>query len=374
MNPLCTALVLLLGAAEPAPATIPAVVESPLEVRHLPLAQGPVGEDLTLHATVRQAYKLAHLTAHYRTAGEQSYRQAPFEKSADGDFAAVIPGSAVQRPAVEYYVASRDRDGKQVERFASAGAPHPVVVQADPQTLHRDALVELYGRRRSKATVSGEFVNYGNRSTRGGTVYPDWYYRAEGDYLYRALTPLGEHFRIDSIRIGVGTMRSNNPPLQALISAPLVENAKVVKSGIDYGFTEVETSFAPVFGMSAKLLLGGNAEGFSTGFGMHARFGRPRGARVELGGETIAGIGSTADFKLAWDTVPRVPMSATLAITDVPSVTLRDATTGPVGVRITYRADWEVTDAVILGAHLGYQARAAVGGGLSFGLSTSLAW
>lgn len=373
MNSLCTALAVLLAAVEPAPeAVVPE--EAPLEVRHVPVAEGPVGEDLTLKARVKQAFSLAHLTAHYRAAGEQSYRAVPFEKGASGDYEAVIPGSAVQRPAVEYYVASRDTKGAEVDRFASAAAPHPVVVQADASTLSRDALVELYGRRRSRASLSGEFVNYGARTVTGGTQFPDWYYRAEGDYLYRTLTPLGEHFRVDSIRIGVGTMRSNSPPLTALIAAPLVASAAQVRSGIDYGFTEVETSFAPAFGISAKLLLGGNADGFSAGFGLHARIGTPRGARVELGGETISGIGSTADFKLAWDTVPRVPMSATLVVTDVPSASTASGQSLPVGVRVLYRADWEITDAVAVGAQVGYQARAAVGGGLSFALATSLAW
>jgi hypothetical protein len=70
--------------------------------------------------------------------------------------------------------------------------------------------------------------------------------------------------------------------------------------------------------------------------------------------------------RLVWDTVPRYPMSAAVQVTDVPS--------GPAGVRLLYRVDHALSESLLLGAQVGYQARASVGGGPTLGLATSYVW
>ena len=170
--------------------------------------------------------------------------------------------------------------------------------------------------------------------------------------------------RIDSIRIGVGHLRSHTPPFG--MEAPAGEALPELNPGLDYGFSEVDVGFSPYFGIGLRLVLGGNVGGFAAGFGGKMRIGRPAGARVELEGEYTSGLGGAGTVRLAWDTVRRFPMSAAAQVTNVPS--------GPAGVRLLYRVDYLFSDAFALGTQIGYQARASQGGGPTLGLVASYGW
>ncbi|HSP81076.1 MAG TPA: hypothetical protein VLQ93_21315, partial [Myxococcaceae bacterium] len=210
----------------------------------------------------------------------------------------------------------------------------------------------------SRLSTFAEYVDYGSRDAEGSR-YPDSYYRLEMDYLYRLFTQVGS-LRLDAIRIGVGHLRGKVPMLGP--EGP----TGTVRTGLDYGFSEVELGLSPYFGLAGRLVLGGNATGFTAGFGGRVRIGRPAGSRVELEGEYNAGLGAAATVRLAWDTVPRFPMSAAAQVTNIPS--------GLPGVRLLYRADYELTEALLLGVQVGYQARTSVGGGPSFGFAASYGW
>ncbi|HYO67868.1 MAG TPA: hypothetical protein VEU33_17475 [Archangium sp.] len=364
-----TSLLLLLApppqtppaSAAPASASAAAPAE-PLEVRHVPAAQVLVGNNLVLRAEVAPSWRLGALVAHHRSVGETAFRETAFELSADGTYAAVVALSPEQRVPVEYYVTARDTDGVETVRFASADAPYPVLIEVPQYTLEREALLEVYGQRRSRVNAFAEYVDYGAQ-TLNGTRYADRYYRLEADYLYRLFTQVGG-VRIDSIRIGVGHLRARTPPFGLL--APTEGSLPGLRPGLDYGFSEVDVGFSPFFGLGVRLSLGGNATGFSAGIGGRVRLGRPNGARVELEGEYTGGLGGAATIRLVWDTVRRFPMSAAAQVTNVPS--------GPTGVRLLYRVDYLFSDAFALGAQVGYQARASRGGGPTVGLVTSYGW
>jgi hypothetical protein len=364
MNALSTGLLLLLlSAAEPPAQSAPA--DAPLVVRHVPGAEVNAGADLVLRAQVTPAWRLQALVARWRYLGENDFRDAPFEKSAEGSFAAVLRVPIEERRNLEYFLVARAVDGKETVPFASAELPHPVIVQSSEDQLQREAVMDVYGRRRSRVGLFAEYVSYirlGSVQTTTGETFEDWYYRAEADYLYRLFEGV-EAIRIDGIRVGMGTLRGAIP---ALYVPGTVTDETNVRVGIDYGFSEVDVSLHPLFGVSAKLLLGGNARGFAAGFGGKVRIGRPRGSRVELDAEYVGGIGFNATFRLAWDTVPRLPMSAAGQVTNVPG--------GPPGVRLLYRVDWELSEAFTVGGQLGYEARQSVGGGPSLGLAASFAW
>jgi hypothetical protein len=348
----------------PAPGAAKAQPAEPREVRHVPLAQVTAGTPFVLKAEVAPAWRLGALVAHYRSAGETAFREKAFELSADGSYAAVLPVEQEQRAPVEYFLTARDTEGVETVRFASPEAPHPVLIEVDQYALDREALIEVYGKRRSRVSAFAEYVDYGTRRVHG-TRYDDSYYRVEADYLYRLFTQVGS-LRIDSIRIGVGHLRARTPPFY---TAPPPEGAEAwpaLRPGLDYGFSEVDVGFSPYFGLGVRLVLGGNATGFSAGFGGKVRIGRPAGARVELEGETTAGLGGSGTIRLVWDTVPRFPMSAAVQVTNVPS--------GPAGVRLLYSAGYQFSDSFTLGAQLGYQARESVGGGATLGLSASYGW
>jgi hypothetical protein len=333
----------------------------------VPAAQVYFGRELLLEAEVTPATRLAALVAHHRAAGETEFRQTPFVLEEPGRYAASLPLHPGQQVPVEYYLTARDTDGNLSVRFASAEAPHSVLVEVPEPQLEREALLGAYGHRRSRVSLFAEYVDFG--ATRAGTVhYLDRYYRLEADYLHRLLTSVAG-VRVDSIRIGVGHLRARVPPLHPPLPPnwpPLEGPPPVVRTGLDYGFSELEVGLSPILGVTTRLVLGGNVEGFAAGLGGRIRIGPTQGAHVELEGETISGLGSTGTVRLAWDTVPRVPMSAAVQVSSFPD--------GPTGVRLLYRADFELSESLTLGALVGYQARISISGGPSLGLASSYAW
>ncbi|HVG61108.1 MAG TPA: hypothetical protein VNA24_21285 [Hyalangium sp.] len=373
MTSIATATTLLLWLASQAPqapkapGTPPPPPPPALEVRHLPRAQVPSGKELVLEAEVTPAYRLGALVAHHRSAGETAFRETAFELKEASRYAAIIPVSPEQSTPLEYYLTARDTDGKESLRFASAELPHTVLIQVPDKELERSALLASYGHRRSRVSLFGEYVDFG--STRAGTVrYLDRYYRLEADYLHRLLTDVAG-VRVDAIRIGVGHLRARVPPVQLPVPSdwpPLEGAPPTIRTGLDYGFSELDVALSSHFGFTSRLVLGGNAEGFAAGLGGQLRIGPTRGSRVELGAETISGLGTTGTVRLSWDTVTRVPMSAAVQVTNFPD--------GPTGVRLLYRADFEVSPTLTLGALVGYQARISISGGPTLGLASSYAW
>src|SRR4051812_9791708 len=117
MNALCTSMLLLALAAAPATPAPPSA--EPLRVRHVPPAEVEAGTDLVLRAEVTPAWRLKALVAHWRYAGESTYRDAPFEKSADASFAATFKVPLEVRRPLEYYVTAEDTEGHVTPRFAS---------------------------------------------------------------------------------------------------------------------------------------------------------------------------------------------------------------------------------------------------------------
>ena len=355
------------AASPPAPpppgATVAKAPAEPLVVWHVPVAQVSAGTSLVLRAEVAPAWRLQALVAHYRASGESAFQELAFELSADGTLAAVIPVPADQRVPVEYYLTARDTDDVETVRFASAANPYPVVINVPRAQLEREALLDVYGHRRSRVGVFAEYVSYGPSDV-ADARYEDRYYRLEADYLYRLFTQLGA-LRIDSIRIGVGHLRAHTPPFGAT-RAVGQERVPTLTPGLDFGFSEVDVSLHPLFGLGARLVLGGNQRGFAAGIGGRVRIGRPHGSRAELEGEIVQGLGGSGTLRLSWDTVPSFPMSAAVQVTNVP--------TGPVGLRLIYQANYQLTDALLVGAQAGYQARTSIGGGPTLGLLTQYAW
>jgi hypothetical protein len=378
MTSLSTATALLLWLATQAPAPAPAAQAPaatpaarpqptpqppppPLEVTHVPVAQVPVGRELRLEADVAPAFRLGSLVAHHRNAGETEFHETAFTLTEEGHYAAILPVPPGQHAPVEYYLTARDTDGQESAPFASAELPHTVLIQVPDRELELEALLALYDQRRSRVSFFSEYVDFG--PSRTGTVrYLDRYYRLEVDYLHRLLTDVGG-IRISSIRIGVGHLRARVPPER---SANPLEPAPTVRTGLDYGFSELDVALSAHFGFTTRLVLGGNAEGFATGLGGQMRIGRERGAHVELGVETTSGLGTIGTVRLAWDTVERVPMSAAVQMTNFPD--------GPSGVRLLYHAQYEVSPALTVGALVGYQARISISGGPTLGLTSSFAW
>ena len=343
-------LLLVLAAAKPEPALI---------VRHLPPVEAKAGTELLLRADVTPAYRLAGLWVYSRRGDSGRYEAAAFGRDADGSYAVKLE-LPPREGVLEYYLSAQELGQPARPVFASAEHPFQVLIHPDTEAEETRRWLGHTGGTRSRVDITADWVDYG-RADIAGQRFADHYYRGEVAYRYAILDALGA-LRIDTIRLGVGTMRANVPPVGGALEA----YAAGGKAGLDYGFSEVAVGLSPWVGVTTRLIIGGNREGFAAGAGGMLRLGKAFGSRVELAAESTSGIGTSGTFRLCWVTVPRVPMSAAVQLTNVP--------TGVTGVRFVYSADFELFPSLTLGARIGYQARRSLGGGLSFGFGASYGW
>jgi len=352
--------------------------DGPPRLRHVPASETDAGEPLRIQAVVDDAWKLQALDLHWRRPGG-SWAVVPFGKAADGSWVAIVEGREVVPPRLEYFITSQEAGGPAVERFASAGAPHPVlVIPSDEEVRRQDRLLHHRGHR-SRARLSGEWVSFGPHGhLDGGASYPDRYYRLEAEYLYRILT------FVSYVRFGVVRLRGTVPPPEAFTAG--VSTSPARDTGMDYGYAEISLAPADVVGLQGRLLLGADDLGFASGAGASLRIGEAARAHLEVGGQVIQRIGYDAFVRFAWDTVPRWPMSLTLHVTDQPAATLKPGVPptapdsqrtdkgAPAGVRAVWEVGYEISPQLTAVLQAGYQARASTAGGPTLGAGLSVEW
>ncbi len=371
-------VVLLAAVAAAARTALAQGADAPPRLRHVPPAEVDAGEPLRVEVLADNAWKLQALDLHWRRPGG-SWAAVPFGKAPDGTWAALVEAKEVVPPRLEYYITSQEAGGPAVERFASAGAPHPVlVIPSDEDVSRQDRLLRYRGQR-SRARLSGEWASFGPRGhLAGGASYPDRYYHLEAEYLYRILG------FVSYVRFGVVRLRGTVPPPEAFSAGVSTNPAR--DTGMDYGYAEISLAPAEVIGLQGKLLLGADDLGFASGAGASVRIGEATRSHLEVGGQVIQRIGFDAFVRFAWDTVPRWPMSLALHVTDQPAATLKPGVPptapesqrtdkgAPAGVRAVWEVGYEVSRQLTAVIQAGYQARASTAGGPTLGAGFSVEW
>jgi hypothetical protein len=104
------------------------------KILHVPAPEAPVSKAMILSAKIVAAWHFAKATVYYRRVGTREYKAATLERSSTGGYAATIPAKEVAPPGVEYYIASKDRKGKERQHFAGPNNPHQVVVRGKAET------------------------------------------------------------------------------------------------------------------------------------------------------------------------------------------------------------------------------------------------
>ncbi|HJZ84290.1 MAG TPA: hypothetical protein VKN99_03925 [Polyangia bacterium] len=314
---------------------------------HVPVGSAPEGQPLRI---VGRMARDASVVVHYRAAAARestpAWNEASPVRTPSGEFAVDLPARAVQPPGLEYYI---EADGAPA--FASADEPYFVTVAATEESLLASSALRANDGRRSRARVQGEYVDFGSRGD-----FSDRYFRLEGDYsysLYRA---------VYTIRIGGGLLRAST--FQGDLASG---SATAEQPGLDYGYAEIRFRLAENVFLDTRGLLGATEVGFQAGGGGAVLLGKPETVYVALGGEVMGRIGAEAFLRLHWDTIPTVPMSATIALSDFPGHER------PTGVRLVVDASHPVGP-VTLTAKLGYQARDTEIGGATLGLGVERAF
>lgn len=288
---------------------------TPLRLRHQPLVSVPAGVALLISVQWQDPpTEATDLFLHYRRFGEARFERVRFGLRDTATFSALIPESVVRPGTLEYYLSCRsssDEDEDEQPLFARPDWPHAVTVQLDDaERRSREMLAQHVGNR-SQFRFYGLYVDRGLRTVISADgqrtrELRDYYYRLEGDFTYRILSG------VYSIRIGGGVLRGESFTLQEPLPV-YVDNV-----GLTYGFAEVRFRFGRLVRMDLRATLGAGPQHFDGGGGGQILIGLDPGTHFAVGADGVSSVGVRAWVRLAWNTVPRVPMSFTLEASNLP--------------------------------------------------------
>jgi hypothetical protein len=305
-------------------------------VHHVPPAEAESGVALELVVDVPPA--TAALVVHYRSAGAAGWQTLELTRREGDRWIAAIAPTAVVAPGVEYYIESA---GAPV--FASAAAPHLTRVAVTESATRRVHDELRSGNRRYRMRASGEWVDYGTRVVDGAALR-DNYYRLDGEFAYRLWAYPLDEIRFGATRI-IGTTQSMDCP--AGTPPPCTAEAGYTVGGW------FELGVAPVEGVGLDLrpMVMATKAGFAVGGRAELRVGMRDATHVASGVEFAADVGTSGFFRFGWGTIHRVPMAATLEVTNLPEKN-RD-----IGVRLYYDIAGQLVENFRIGLRVGYAAR-----------------
>jgi hypothetical protein len=314
--------------------------DAPALLVHVPVVQAQQHEPIDVVVAVADFTAMDGVELYLRAVGEPAFAAFEFQRRDDGDWVVTIPSHRVEPPGLEYYIASGGH-----RRFASQGNPQRIEVEGQPGYARMMRELARYDGQRSVFGAQADFLSFGS-----DTGLADQFFVGSLDYRYRILGPIRSlHFGFTSLRAAVVDSSGDRP---------------VFEAGVDVGFAEIELAPAELVGLEARLELGANAKGFLAGFLAGLRIGHDPGTHVDLRAGYLHDVGRRFELGLTWDTVPRIPMDATLWVSDWP-----DWDDPAVGVR--YQAIVPLGEHADLAFRLGYQARYSELGGIAGGLGFS---
>jgi hypothetical protein len=353
-----------------------ATAETSAEFIHYPPATWSAGNQLEISARVDKDWTAEKIWVAVRQRGaSESFQTFPMKRTNENMFTALIPRQIVQPAGLEYYIASKNKQGTKTTQFASTKDPQPILVSGETKETHvRERLKRHDGNRstfrlRGEATLFGSSVVEADRigvSSADDTVkteaQSDRYWITSLEYRYRILRTLYD------IRFGLSMMRGDLPTVATGggSRAKAVEADNPTSPGLNWGYGEATLELHRNFSVAPKVLLGASAKGFAPGIGGLIRIGQIGGTRLELGVESISDVGTTGSMSFKWDTVPRFPMGLTVELTDWP------ANSSAMATRLMYDLRYRATSHFQVGLRAGYAARTnGVEAGYLGGLSTS---
>lgn len=316
-------------------------------IRHVPPASGEA--DTALEIVAEAPATTPTLVAHVRINGTQAYSAIEMVRRDEAHWVAVVPAPLVARPGLDYYI-----DAGDDHVFANPQWPHTVLVHASEDAERRARDVLRFEARRSRIHTSADWIDYGSRTyTPGGMQIPDRYYRIDADFSYKLWAyPLEE--------LHVGYTRLIGTTAQGCASGPCAMDAGTIAGWFELGL-------APAEGVrfDARVLVMA-AQQFELGARGEARLGSIDASHIAAGVEYLGSVGTAAYFRLGWGTVPRLPMSATVEVTNFP------ASYRAYGVRLYYDIAHELAPGFRLGLRVGYAARIEQVAGITGGAAASV--
>lgn len=332
--------------------TAPALA-TPLTLGHFPPATAAPSKPLVLTFSVGPAGQFASAIVRFRSIGASVWNDAPIRLSSTGTYEAAIPAEVLDDPGVEYLVLSTDVSGTVIGQFASEQVPHPVLVRgARARVMERETLAELSGMR-SEFAVSAERVDYRVAGPSAGTPQDTGPRYSDYQLRYRHWILRG----VEHIEVGVGRLDGIAESSERFLPPP----RPAVHTGFQRGWTQVGWRLHENLGMAARLVLGADEVGFRLGVAGVVRIGPPKSTRFELDFGGTAGVGWHILSSLHLTTLPRVPVTFEVLLTDGPNESVN------AGEMTRLKLGWQATGHLTLTGMASYQARSGPDHGLGGG-------
>jgi hypothetical protein len=329
-------------------------------VQHDPVHETLSGE-LALRFTVRDPARLDAIIVHWVGEAPGAGEGAATVRRGEDGYAARLPATAVQPPAVNYWVVERAADGREVPVFASAAEPHRVRVFHDDEKRIEQERLDRRGGTRSSLIASGEYVDFGSRQLiAGGREVHDRYYRLEAGYAHAFLTVVEEvQISLVHVRGEAGKLRRNATTFAVEITEPEI--------GIDYGQAMLSLQVTEWARLRGTLLLGASGEGFEYGGGGGLVLGDPRGVNLAMLTEALTTLGYLSSLRMGFLALPHVPMGAAVEVSNFPAG-------DDSGVRLLYDIGYQFDNGSAVVMRGGYQSRTSVTGGPTAALTFRVAF
>ncbi len=142
-------------------ARVRATDHDPPRLRHAPPAGGKYGVAIRVAARATDLSGVKRVVLNYRLAGNRGFSSVTMEPDGKGGYLATVPGLAVARPGVEYYIAAWDRLNNGPGLKGSSGAPIKVKVEGGPLRKGKAEPRSWYQRWWVWAAVAGVAVAAG---------------------------------------------------------------------------------------------------------------------------------------------------------------------------------------------------------------------
>lgn len=323
---------------------------APLAVLARSASQVDEGSPLTVSVVVPDKARVGSAELFFRREGEASFRQRPMSANGDVSWVAEVPAESTVFPAVEWYVAVQDAEGK-------------VHLSGEPQ---RVAVARELGTEGPSAGANDMAVRYEYVEFWWANPTLDRFHHGEAEYTYRM-----RYGPLHAFRVGYGAYSGDTGVVAELDAAETQGEAEGASEpiGFQYGYTELELRPLPVVGFSFRTTVGIDRGGLDGGLHGRVRFGHEEGTNLQLGAGRSWAVGDEYIVALAWNSVPRVPMLASVMVTNQPGISPSDY-----GVRLVYEPRIQIKPWLQMGLRVGYQLRNTNHLGPSIGGATVFTW